>query len=115
MAPTIVFDNEAHPVFVTGSPGGGRIVNYVARSIIATLDWQMSPAQAIALPHVINRNGVTEIENRPEGQERAEILSALGHDIAMRPLTSGLNVILFDRGALIGTADPRREGTAAGQ
>ena len=119
MAPTIVFDQQANPLLVTGSPGGGRIVNYVAQSIIAMLDWHMSPAKALVLPHVVNRNGVTEIEDRPEGQERAEILSALGHDIAMRPLTSGLNVVLFDRasvgGAMIGSADPRREGTAAGQ
>lgn len=121
MAPTIVFDQSARPALVTGSPGGGRIVNYVAQNIIAMLDWGMSPAQAIALPHVVNRNGTTEIEDRPEGQERAEILSALGHDIAMRPLTSGLNMILFNRGrqlgtdSMIGSADPRREGTAAGQ
>lgn len=114
MAPTIVFDAHAKPMIVTGSPGGGRIVNYVAQALIGMLDWGMTPAQAIAVPHVVNRNGTTEIEDRPEGQQIAETLSALGHDIAMRPLTSGLNTIMFDRGALIGTADPRREGTAAG-
>ncbi|MBT5109775.1 MAG: gamma-glutamyltransferase, partial [Rhodospirillaceae bacterium] len=38
MAPTIVFKDGA-PVLLIGSPGGSRIITYVAKSIVAILDW----------------------------------------------------------------------------
>ena len=111
MAPTIVL-KDGEPVLLIGSPGGSRIINYVAQSLVAILDWGLSPAEALALPHVVNRNGATDVETGAEGYE--EPLAALGHEVNVRNLNSGLHAILIGGDRLIGAADPRREGTAMG-
>jgi gamma-glutamyltranspeptidase / glutathione hydrolase len=114
MAPTIVF-KDGQPVLLTGSPGGSRIISYVAHSIIAILDWQMDPQEAIDLGHVVNRNGATDLEEGSNAAEHATALAELGHEIKIRNLNSGLHVIQIKDGALIGAADKRREGVALGQ
>ena len=38
-------------------PGGSRIIGYVAKTVIAHLDWGMDVQQAVALPHLVNRFG----------------------------------------------------------
>ena len=112
MAPTIVLQ-DGEPILLIGSPGGSRIINYVAQSIIAILDWNMNPADALALPHVVNRNGDTDVENGADAL--ATSLEALGHGVTVRDLNSGLHAILINKdGTHIGAADPRREGIAMG-
>ena len=39
MAPKLVFDTAGTLQLVVGSPGGSQIINYVARTLVATLDW----------------------------------------------------------------------------
>lgn len=114
MSPTIVLKN-GKPVLLTGSPGGSRIINYVTQSVIAMLDWQMAPQAALDMPHVVNRNGTTELEQNTAATELAPALEALGHKIKIRELNSGLHAILLKEGKLIGGADSRREGIAAGE
>ena len=62
MSPMLVVDNSAKLHMVIGSPGGSRIIGYVAKTIIAALDWKMGIQAAINMPHFVNRNGVTELE-----------------------------------------------------
>lgn len=113
MSPTIVLQDDK-PVLAIGSPGGSRIINYVTKSVIAILDWQMDPQSAIDLPHVVNRNGNTDLEEDTEATALSADLEMLGHEIKVRKLTSGLHAILIKDGELIGGADSRREGIAAG-
>ncbi|MEO0569969.1 MAG: gamma-glutamyltransferase, partial [Pseudomonadota bacterium] len=61
MAPTIVLKDDK-PVLVIGSPGGSRIIGYVAKSIVAHLDWGMDVQQAVSLPHLLNRFGTYDVE-----------------------------------------------------
>jgi len=114
MAPTIVLRDGA-PELLIGSPGGSRIITYVARATIAILDWGMSPAEAVAMPHVVNRNGATEVEEGPEAEARAAALRALGHEVKIADLNSGLHALLIGPDGLTGAADPRREGVALGE
>ncbi len=114
MAPTIVFDGSGKVVLAVGSPGGSRIIGYVARTLIAALDWGLDIQAAIELPHVINRNGATELEEGTPLADRTEALEALGHEISVRALTSGLHGIAVTAEGLRGGADPRREGVALG-
>ena len=114
MSPTIVMKNGA-PVLAIGSPGGSRIINYVARSIIAILDHGMDPQEAINQPHIVNRNGNTDIEKSTSAEALITALEAKGHEIKVRDLNSGLHAIQIKDGVLIGAADPRREGVAIGQ
>ncbi|MDZ4735249.1 MAG: gamma-glutamyltransferase [Rhodospirillaceae bacterium] len=114
MAPTLVFDANGDLYAVLGSPGGARIIGYVTQSLIAMLDWQLGPQQAVALPHLTNRNGATDLESETSLATIAPDLATLGHEIRLVPMSSGLHAILVTDNGLLGGADPRREGVALG-
>ncbi|WP_410468929.1 gamma-glutamyltransferase [Sulfitobacter litoralis] len=113
MAPTIVMKDGA-PVLAVGSPGGSRIIGYVAGAIIAHLDWGMDVQQAAALPHAINRFGPYDLEEDTDAAKMTDALTALGYEVNTRALTSGLHMISIGDD-LRGGADPRREGIALGE
>lgn len=114
MAPTIVFDAKGDPLLLAGSPGGSRIINYVAKTLIAILDWGMDPQAAVGLGHFVNRNGPTELEDNTEASDLALILTERGHELTVRDHESGLHAILITPDGLQGGADPRREGIVMG-
>ncbi len=120
MAPTLIFDRQSGEFLATlGSPGGSQIIEYVAKSAIGLLDWNLDPQTAINLPNFGSRNGPTELE---QGQFSAELIEALkskGHTISEFDMTSGTQAIVRVKDAqgkasLAGGADPRREGEALG-
>ncbi len=113
MAPTIVLKN-GRPYLVLGSPGGSRIINYVAKTVVAVLDWGLDPQQAIELGHFVNRNGATDLEAGTEAAALQAALEARGHEVKVGDLNSGLHAILIEPGRLTGGADPRREGLVMG-
>jgi gamma-glutamyltranspeptidase / glutathione hydrolase len=113
MAPTVVLRDGA-PVLLTGSPGDANIIPYTAASIIAIVGWGMDPQEAIDLPHVVNRNGPTGVEEGPTADATAAALEALGHEVVIENLNSGLHVIRIGPDGLTGAADKRREGTVLG-
>jgi gamma-glutamyltranspeptidase/glutathione hydrolase len=114
MAPTIVYDTAGRVFLVVGSPGGPAIINYVAKAIVAVLDWRLDPQAAVALPNFGSRNGPTELESGTAVTELAPKLRALGHDVAVVPFNSGTQAIVRTRDGWMGGADPRREGTVRG-
>jgi gamma-glutamyltranspeptidase/glutathione hydrolase len=114
MAPTLVFDRHRRLAMVVGSPGGSAIITYVAKTIVAALDWGQDMQSAIAFPNVGSRNGPTEIEAGPSAASIAAALRVLGHETRITELTSGVQGIVVTRKGLIGGADPRREGVALG-
>ncbi|MEX0308418.1 MAG: gamma-glutamyltransferase [Ruegeria sp.] len=115
MSPTIVM-KDGEPYLLIGSPGGSRIINYVAKTIIAILDWDMDPQDAIETGHFVHRNGSSmDLEEGSAAAEFADALTAKGHEVKQVDLNSGLHAILIKDGQLIGAADPRREGVALGQ
>jgi len=111
----MVFDREGRLVLVIGSPGGSRIIGYVARAIWQVLDGGLPVQQAIAAPHIVNRNGATDIDTGPSAKVLAAALKRMGHTVRIRDLNSGLHGIAIGRqGRLTGGADPRREGLVLG-
>ncbi len=114
MAPTMVFDRQGRLVLTLGSPGGEWIINYVARALIAVLDWQLDVQQAFALPHVGSRNGPTELERGTAAESLQSGLELLGHNVRLLDMTSGLHGVQRTPGGWLGAADPRREGAARG-
>lgn len=110
MSPVIVFDSEGAFYAAVGSPGGTRIIGYVAKTLIALLDWNMTMADAVALPHFVDRNGKLEIERGSALEKMAPELRQLGHMIDTRELMSGLHGIRVTPNGLEGGADPRRDG-----
>lgn len=110
MSPTLVLDRRGRFVMAIGSPGGSRIIGYTAKTIIAALDWNLSLQQAVTLPHFVNRNGATDLEEGTAIVDAKAALEALGHDVNVRAMTSGLHGIRRTPAGLEGGADPRREG-----
>lgn len=114
MAPTIVL-RDGKPVIAVGSPGGSRIIGYVARALAGMIFEGLDPQQAASRPHVLNRNGVTDVEAGLHAIGLVTELERFGHETDVRVLNSGLHIIRIDPdGTLVGGADPRREGVARG-
>lgn len=113
MAPTIVM-RDGSPILVIGSPGGSRIIGYVAQAIIAHLDWGMNVQQAVSMPHLLNRFGSYDVEKGTTAESLIAPLAALGFKVKSRGLNSGLQAIAVGA-KLQGGADPRREGIALGE
>lgn len=116
MSPVITFDSNGDLRHVLGSPGGPRIINYVSKTLVGLIDFELDMQAAIDLPNVSNLNSAsTSIEETlvPLGWEAA--FNERGYDVEVRSLNSGLHGISVIDGRLYGGADPRREGVAAGQ
>lgn len=114
MAPMMVFNQDDSLKLVIGSPGGSRIINYVAQTMIAMLDWQLDPQSAINLPKVTNRNKVTTLEKGTNLIAIKPALEAKGHNVLVRDLNSGIQAVELVKGGLRGGADQRREGLVLG-
>lgn len=112
MAPTIVL-KDGKPVLIVGSPGGSRIIGYVAKTIVAHLDWGMDVQQAVSYGHAVNRFGTYDLEAGSAMEALAPELEALGYTVNIRDLNSGIHAISIGE-SLLGGADPRREGIALG-
>ncbi|PKF80242.1 gamma-glutamyltransferase [Vibrio sp. vnigr-6D03] len=114
MSPTIIMQ-DGKPYMAIGSPGGSRIIGYVAQSIIAHLQWGMDIQQAINQPHLVNRFGTLDIEKGTAAESMQSTLEGMGHKVNIRDLNSGLHAIRLTKDGLEGAADPRREGAAIGE
>ena len=114
MSPTIVL-KDGKPYMIVGSPGGSRIIGYVAQAIIAHLDWGMNVQEAINMPHAVNRFGTYDLEEGTGAEALQSELEAIGYEVNVRSLNSGLHAIVISDGQLMGGADPRREGVVLGQ
>jgi gamma-glutamyltranspeptidase/glutathione hydrolase len=115
MSPTIVLGPDGRFKLATGSPGGPMIIEYVAQSLIAMLDENLTPVQAAAQPHIGNPNGPTVIEKDTALEALVPGLTAMGHTIATPDVEkSGLHIIERTKNGYIGAADPRRDGAVMG-
>ena len=114
MAPTMVLGVDGGPTLLIGSPGGSRIINYVAQVLVAVLDWGMDIQQAISQGHFVSRSGPVDLEQNSATATLQAALEARGHQVNVRDLNSGLHGIAITPHGLVGGADPRREGTVMG-
>jgi len=114
MAPMMVFDQNGKLIYITGSPGGSRIINYVAQNLVAVLDWNMDAQQAANLPRFTHRNDGLVLEQNTNLSQLIPALLELGYQPKLADLNSGIHAIQIKNGRLEGAADPRREGIAAG-
>ncbi|WP_299876886.1 gamma-glutamyltransferase [uncultured Cocleimonas sp.] len=115
MSPFMVFDKDDQLVMLIGSPGGSRIINYVAKTMLGVLEWNMDIQEAISMPHYVNRNGTTDLEQDTDAASLKQGLEAIGHKVSVRDLNSGLHGIVRTETGLEGGADPRRVGKALGK
>jgi gamma-glutamyltranspeptidase / glutathione hydrolase len=115
MTPLLVFDRASGQLLMSvGSPGGSYIISFVGKVLVGVLDWKLPLQQAMALPNFGSRNGPTELEATPDTVALAEALRALGHDVRLMRLGSGLNGVQRTPLGWAGGTDPRGEGLVSG-
>jgi gamma-glutamyltranspeptidase/glutathione hydrolase len=118
MAPTMLLDERGRLRLIVGSPGGTRIIGFVAQTIVGVVDWKLDVQQAVAAPHFLSEGEPVELEEGTSIVAHEAALEALGHSVAARNMNSGLHAIAIEytrRGrVLTGGVDPRREGVALG-
>ncbi|MGE6460211.1 gamma-glutamyltransferase [Pseudoalteromonas tetraodonis] len=112
MSPVMVFNQDGSLRLVVGSPGGSRIIDYVAQVVIGVLDWDLNAQQAINLPRTTNRNDYTSVEKGTALEAVVPKLKKRDHDVRVIDLNSGLHAVEVKNNRLYGAADPRREGMA---
>lgn len=115
MSPTLIFDRETGDFFATvGSPGGAAIIHYTAKAIYGMYGWGLDAQRAIDLPNFANFNGPSVLESEAFPGDVIQALEAMGHEVTIRALTSGIQAIQVTEHGLYGGADPRREGIVMG-
>jgi gamma-glutamyltranspeptidase/glutathione hydrolase len=120
MAPTLIFDRQSGEFVASlGSPGGSQIIEYVAKTTVGLLDWNLDTQAAINLPNFGSRNGPTELESGQFSPALIQALKDKGHRVNEIDMTSGTQAIVRVKDAqgkasLAGGADPRREGETLG-
>ena len=97
-----------------GSPGGSRIIPYVAKTLLGVLEWNMDVQEAINLPNIAKDFGTMDLEIGTSAEYLKADMEQIGHKVRVRPLTSGLQGIVVTPSGLVGGADPRREGLVLG-
>lgn len=126
MAPTLVFKgNQPGGDFfmATGSPGGGIIIQYVVKTLVGVLDWNLDAQQATALVNFGATNSVhTNVDPSNTTLNISNLVSELeakGHIVSLAAQSSGVSTIVkvsMDNlnSIYAGGVDPRREGLALG-
>lgn len=120
MSPTIVFHQtedpqKKHPYLALGSPGGSRIINFVAQSLISVLNWQDELQVAFDRPHILNRFGKMELEINTPATEMENDFTKMGYEVSIQDINSGLHGVMFTKEGMKGAADKRREGVVLGK
>ena len=119
MAPTLVLDKTSGQVLMSGgSPGGALIIHYTAKTLYGTLQWGLTPQQAINLPNFGSLGGPSLLEEKRFPPATVEQLRARGAEVREMNMTSGLQAITRGQAhgqpVWLGGADPRREGVVMG-
>ncbi|MEC9201106.1 MAG: gamma-glutamyltransferase, partial [Pseudomonadota bacterium] len=114
MTPVIIFNQDGSFFAAIGSPGGPKIISYVAQTVIALLDYGLSIQEAINLPRHVTTGKTLELEADTTVSELKPKMEAMGHRVILKRQHSGLHGIRLLRDNSIeildGGADPRREG-----
>lgn len=111
MSPTLVFDAQDGRLLMSlGSPGGGMIIHFTAKTLVATQQWGLDVQKAISLPNFVQVSGPLLLEKGRFPAALKQSLQALGHRVEERELTSGIQAIERTSEGWFGGADPRREG-----
>jgi len=111
MVPSILLTRDGKFVGAIGSAGGNSILAFVAHSLVASVDWNMSMADALAAPNLVARGPNFQGEVTRFSPEILEGLRQRGIDLQPgQGEDSGLTGVLVRDGRIDGAADPRREG-----
>ncbi|MEO7334993.1 MAG: gamma-glutamyltransferase family protein, partial [Caldimonas sp.] len=133
MAPTLVFKTAADGTrgdfyMGTGSPGGSTIIQYVVKTLVGALDWNLDAQQATSLIDFGAANNPTTnvggehpnvvATNNGANDPLVVGLRSMGHTVSVAAQSSGISTVIRSTSGgtpvLTGGADPRREGVVLG-
>ena len=111
MTPVILLDGQGRFAGAIGSAGGNAILAYVAKSLVAAIDWNLPMQQALAAPNLVARgpNFQGEVTKFPP----AVLAGLRARGIELKPgqgEDSGVHGVIIRDGRVDGGFDPRREG-----
>lgn len=119
MTPVIVA-KDGRPAMITGSPGGRTIINTVLCVLINRLEFDMSPRDCVVAPR-ISMTWLPDVVTLEPGLARdhaaaIDSLKAIGHIVNDKPREQGdaHSIFIEEDGTIVGVADRRRNGAAAG-
>jgi len=114
MAPTIVL-KDGKPYLALGSPGGPTILNTVLEVMVNVLDFGMNVQDAVNWPRFHHQwlPDTLSIE-RGYSPDTIALLEKHGYKVRKANSQGECAAIMMENGWLMGAADPRTEGTAAG-
>ena len=113
----------------TGSPGGSTIIQYVVKTLVGVLDWNLDAQQATSMIDFGAANSPTtnvggehpnvNAATNGAGDPLVTGLRAMGHTVVGRARSRAASARSFrvpgnGATALTGGADPRREGVVLG-
>ena len=111
MTPAILLTPDNRFAGAIGSAGGNAILAYVAKSLVAAIDWNLPMQQALAQPNLVARGPNFQGEITKFSPEILTGLRARG--VELKPgqgEDSGVHGVLIRKGQVDGGFDPRREG-----
>jgi gamma-glutamyltranspeptidase/glutathione hydrolase len=114
MTPTIVLRNGA-PAFVTGAPGGSRIITTVLQVLVNAIDFDKPIAEAVAAPRVHDQWLPDEVVAESTlSPDVVRALAARGHTVRVGPASFGsAHSIAVTPAGIVGAADSRAKGALA--
>ena len=111
MTPLILLTSDGKFAGAIGSAGGNAILAYVAKSLVAAIDWNMPMQQALAAPNLVARG--PNFQGEVDKFSPAILAGLRQRGINLKPgqgEDSGVTGVLIRNGRVDGGADPRREG-----
>ena len=119
ICPTIVL-RDGKPLLITGSPGGRTIINTVLAMVVNVVDFQMDLRAAVDAPRLHHQwlpdRVKIEATLARDHPEAVAALRRMGHRIEEEESQGDAHSIGIDSatGDLVGAADKREDGRAAG-
>ena len=111
MTPLILLTKDGRFAGAIGSAGGNAILAYVAKSLVASIDWGLPMQQALAAPNLVARGPRFNGEVTKFSPAMLAALRAKGIDLKPgQGEESGDHGVLIRDGRVDGGYDPRREG-----
>ena len=111
MTPAILLTHDGHFAGAIGSAGGNSILAFVAKDLVAAVDWKQPMPEALAEPNLVARGPSFQGEVSKFSPEILEGLRRRGVDLKPgQGEDSGVTAVLIRNGRIDGAADPRREG-----
>jgi gamma-glutamyltranspeptidase/glutathione hydrolase len=113
MTPVMVFDS-GEPWFVTGSPGGSRIISAVLQMVVNVIDYGMNIAEATHRPRMHHQwYPDTLYLEHGYSPDTVRLLRERGHQVEMTEPWTSLQSVAIKEGVFRGASDPRRPDAAS--